>query len=86
MTFKHGHFNRHEVFQKRDLHLILDIIDRIRYSDTDNGNLVNMLFGLFDGYWYYGIQSAVDVSKEVPASLKKSFQKLIQRVVKEAYC
>ena len=80
MTFKHGHFNRHEVFQKRDLSLVLDIIDRVRYSSNTNDNLVNMLFGLFDGYWYYGIQSAVDVSKEVPASLKKSFQKLIQRV------
>ena len=84
MTFKHGHFNRHEVFQKRDLSLVLDIIDRIRYSDTDNDNLVNMLFGLFDGYWYYGVGSAIDVTKEVPASLKKSFQKLIQRVEQAA--
>ena len=84
MTFKHGHFNRHEVFQKRDLNLVLDIIDRVRYSSNTNDNLVNMLFGLFDGYWYYGIQSAVDVSKEVPASLKKSFQKLIQRVEQAA--
>ena len=84
MTFKHGHFNRHEVFQKRDTNLVLDIIDRVRYSSNTNDNLVNMLFGLFDGYWYYGIQSAVDVSKEVPASLKKSFQKLIQRVEQAA--
>ena len=84
MTFKHGRFNRHEVFQKRDTHLVLDIIDRIRYSSTTNDNLVNMLFGLFDGYWYYGVGSAVDVTVEVPTSLKKSFQKLIQRVEQSA--
>ena len=80
MTFKHGHFNRHEVFQKRDLNLVLDIIDRVRYSSNTSDNLVNMLFGLFDGYWYYGVGSAIDVSKELPTSLKKSFKKLIKRV------
>ena len=80
MTFKHGRFNRHEVFEKRDTHLVLDIIDKIRYNSTTSDNLVNMLFGLFDGYWYYGVQYGVDVSKEVPVELKESFKKLIKRV------
>ena len=84
MIHQHGRFNRHEVFQKRDLSLVLDIIGRVRYSSNPNDALVNMLFGLFDGYWYYGVGSAVDVTVEVPSSLKKSFQKLIQRVEQSA--
>ena len=84
MTFKHGRFNRHEVFEKRDTHLVLDIIDRIRYNSTTSDNLVNMLFGLFDGYWYYGVGSAIETIKEVPEGLRESFKKLIKRVEQAA--
>ena len=84
MTFKHGRFNRHEVFEKRDTHLVLDIIDRIRYNSTTSDNLVNMLFGLFDGYWYYGVGSAIETIKEVPVDVRESFKKLIQRVEQAA--
>ena len=80
MIHQHGQFNRHEVFQKRDITLVLDIIGKIRYSKSNHDNLVNMLFGLFDGIWYYGVGSAIDVTVEVPTSLKQSFQKLIKRV------
>jgi len=77
MIHQHGRFNRHSLFTSSDNKLVLDIILQVPAS---NKALLNMLYGLFDGYWYYGVGSAIDVTKEVPTNLKKSFQKLIKRV------
>ena len=77
MIHQHGRFNRHSLFTSSDNKLVLDVILQVPAS---NKPLLNMLYGLFDGYWYYGVASAIDVTKEVPTNLKKSFQKLIKRV------
>ncbi len=77
MIHHHGRFNRHSLFTSLDNKLVLDVILQVPAS---NKPLLNMLFGLFDGYWYYGVQYGVDVSKEVPVELKESFKKLIKRV------
>ena len=57
MTFTHERFDRHSLFSSTDRSLVLNIIGEI--SKKDNPNIVNMLFGLFDGYWYIGLQSAL---------------------------
>ena len=47
-TLGYKRFNRHEVFEPQDNSLILNMIDDL------NGlhSIKNMLYGLFDGYWY----------------------------------
>jgi len=77
MIHQHGRFNRHSLFTSLDNKLVLDVILQVPAS---NKALLNMLYGLFDGYWYYGVGSAIETIKEVPVELKQSFKKLIQRV------
>ena len=69
MTFKHERFDRHDVFTMDDTSLVLDIIQEVRKHDGDNDNLINMLFGLFDGYWYIGVESALRYVKGMPTSM-----------------
>ena len=57
MTFKHERFDRHSLFTSDDRSLILTIISKI--SKSDHPNVVNMLFGLFDGYLYTGVLDGV---------------------------
>lgn len=47
-------FDRHEVFTSEDRTLVLDIIGEL--SKADNPTEVNMLYGLFDGYWYVALE------------------------------
>ena len=47
-------FNRHEVFNSEDRTLVLDIIGML--SKREYPTEVNMLFGLFDGYWYVSLE------------------------------
>tara|TARA_R100000081_G_C4817401_1_gene176338 strand:+ start:451 stop:735 length:285 start_codon:yes stop_codon:yes gene_type:complete len=80
MTFKHGRFNRHEVFEMKDTSLVLDIIGKVREVDSNNDNLINMLFGLFDGYWYYGVESALRYVNGVPASMIEDLSIVLKKV------
>ena len=47
-------FDRHEVFEMSDTSFVLDCIQDVNKHDYENGGaeLSNMLFGLFDGYYY----------------------------------
>ena len=47
-------FDRHEVFNGDDRSLVLDMIGDL--SKVDYPTEVNMLFGLFDGYWYASLE------------------------------
>ena len=47
-------FNRHEVFNSEDRTLVLDMIGML--SKREYPTEVNMLFGLFDGYWYVSLE------------------------------
>ena len=80
MTFKHGRFNRHEVFEMKDTSLVLDIIGKVRESDSNNDNLINMLFGLFDGYWYIGLESALRYHNIISQPNMDRLSKLLKRV------
>lgn len=51
----HKRFNRHEVFEMSDTSFILDCISKVKsFVRTEDGTaeLTNMLYGLFDGYYY----------------------------------
>tara|TARA_B100001939_G_C16916829_1_gene607314 strand:- start:237 stop:497 length:261 start_codon:yes stop_codon:yes gene_type:complete len=48
--YTHRRFNRHEVFSMDDTSFVLDMIQSI--SKVEYPEITNMLFGLFDGYWY----------------------------------
>ena len=80
MTFKHERFDRHDVFTMDDTSLVLDIIQQVRKHDGDNDNLINMLFGLFDGYWYLGVESALRYVKGMPASMIEDLSIVLKRV------
>ena len=46
-------FDRHKVFSPEDRTLVLDLINLVDRHST----VMNMLYGLFDGYWYVGLES-----------------------------
>ncbi len=80
MSFKHERFDRHDVFEIKDTSLVLDIIQEVRSSDRDNDNIINMLFGLFDGYWYIGLESALRYHNIVSEPNMDRLSKLLKRV------
>ena len=80
MTFKHERFDRHSLFTSDDRSLVLDIIGEI--SKVDHPNVTNMLFGLFDGYWYIGLESALMLIKDIPTYMLADLSELLDRVSK----
>jgi len=47
-------FDRHEVFSPEDRSLVLDMIGELSISEYPTEK--NMLYGLFDGYWYVSLE------------------------------
>ena len=45
---QYSRFDRHEVFEMSDTSFVLDCIQQVKDAE-----LKNMLFGLFDGFYYY---------------------------------
>ena len=45
-------FDRYEVFEMSDTSFVLKCIDKVDRVTGDGHELANMLFGLFDGYYY----------------------------------
>ena len=78
MQFKHERFDRHSLFNSDDISLVLDVIGKV--SKKDHHNVSNMLFGLFDGYWYIGLASAIEHIDTVPTSLRAPLKMLLKRV------
>ena len=78
MTFKHERFDRHSLFTSDDRSLILTIISKI--SKSDHPNVVNMLFGLFDGYLYTGVLDGVTHIDSIDDKDKSMLSILLFRV------
>lgn len=78
MQFKHERFDRHSLFTSDDRSLVLNIIQSI--SKSEHPNVSNMLFGLFDGYWYIGLESALDHIATVPTYMLADLSVLLDRV------
>lgn len=45
-------FNRHNLFNVGDMLLVRQLIDNVYMNDNTDRDLVNKLYGLFDGYLY----------------------------------
>ena len=80
MSFKHERFDRHDVFTMDDTSFVLDLIQEVRRSNIDNDNLINMLFGLFDGYWYLGVESALRYNNIISDTNMDRLSRLLKRV------
>jgi hypothetical protein len=70
-------FDRHEVFTSEDRTLVLDIIGEL--SKVDHPTEVNMLFGLFDGYWYTSLEKLIQ-DTTIDLSMVLKLKKLLSRV------
>lgn len=66
-------FNRHSIFTSEDRSLVLDAINNVFDRNTEN-----MLFGLFDGYLYNDLVSAI--KKDLPVDTFKSMVALIHKI------
>lgn len=73
-------FDRHEVFNGEDRTLVLDCIQHIDKYDYENGGaeLSNMLFGLFDGYYYDKIHKLAALL--LPVDMFEQLEDLLVRV------
>ena len=80
MTFKHERFDRHETFTMDDTSFVLDVIQQVKRVARDNDNIINMLFGLFDGYSYLGLESALRLIPTVPSNELNKLSMLLKRV------
>lgn len=66
-------FNRHESMDSETRTEIMDIIRELRWEDG-NSKIVNMLYGLFDGYLYDEIQIyALKQSTEIASRIMKVY-------------
>ena len=70
-------FDRHEVFTSEDRTLVLDMIGEL--SKVDHPTEVNMLFGLFDGYWYVSLEDELKKTN-IDLSMASKLSKLLNRV------
>ncbi len=72
MSYKR--FNRHESMDSETRNEIISLISEIRSSDNYSSKLVNMLFGLFDGYLYDELQiHALKESTEIASRIMKVY-------------
>ena len=80
--FKHERFDRHETFTMDDTSFVLDVIQQVKRVDRDNDNIINMLFGLFDGYWYIGLESGLQYIKGLNKDMLERLSILLKKVSK----
>ncbi len=71
------YFNRQELFTKDDIDLVMNIILDL---DPTNKPLLNMMYGLFDGYLYNDLLIRVSKAKEIPSSTLIKFNSLIKKI------
>ena len=81
---KHRRFNRHDIFDSKDRTLVLDIINKVDGSDFDGigHDTANMLYGLFDGYWYDKLEDQLETIESIPTWMLADLHELLDRVEK----
>ena len=77
-------FDRHDIFDSKDRSLVLDIISKVDRYDYDGvgHDTANMLYGLFDGYWYNKLEDQLDTIETVPTWMLADLSELLDRVEK----
>lgn len=71
-------FDRHDVFEMSDTSFVLKCIDKVDRITGDGHELANMLFGLFDGYYYDKIHSYA--AKQLPIEMFERLEDLLVKV------
>ena len=73
-------FDRHEVFNMDDTSFVMDCIKETDEYNYDNGgaDLANMLYGLFDGYYYDKIHSYA--TEWLPEAMLEKLEVLLRKV------
>ena len=69
-------FNRHEVFTAEDTSLVMKIIREV----PSYGSEANMLYGLFDGYWYDELERSLHAINHIPTSLLADLSYVLDKV------
>lgn len=77
---QYSRFDRHEIFEMSDTSFVLDIINSL--SKRDHSDVVNMLFGLFDGYWYDDLLYKLYTTTDVPGDTLLKLETLLEKVDK----
>ena len=83
----HYRFNRHQLFSQEDTSEVLDIIRTVDNIALDNesfmegafGELTNMLYGLFDGYWYDSLERDL-MGTNLPTHMLADLSEVLDRV------
>jgi hypothetical protein len=71
------------VLNSDDKKLVLNIINMLdEYDNEDWINVINMLFGLFDGYWYVELEDVLDKIDEVDTHALSLLTGLLDKVEK----
>ena len=72
-------FDRHEVFSMDDTSFVLDCINKTKWDKEDGAaELTNMLFGLFDGYYYDEIHKYA--YEHLPEQMYEQLNKILKKV------
>ena len=69
-------FNRHEVFTAEDTSLVMKIIRVV----PSFGNEANMLYGLFDGYWYDELERSLHAINDIPTWMMVELSYVLDKV------
>ena len=78
---KHFNFDRHEVFTQEDRHFILDLISNpLVYKYQDSFHLKNMLYGLFDGYYYFDLEPMLAYAGIKSAEFSNLKNKIVESI------
>lgn len=79
--YTHRRFDRHEIFSAEDRTLVLNMIQSADRTTKDyESEMTNMLFGLFDGYWYDRLMTDLHESGVYKPSELIELSELLDRV------
>jgi hypothetical protein len=71
-------FNRHNLFNVGDMLLVRQLIDKVYMNDNTDRDLVNKLYGLFDGYLYDDLMQSS--AFQLPTTDLMDLRKLVDKI------
>lgn len=71
---QYSRFDRHEVFEMSDTSFVLDCIQQTRDME-----LKNMLYGLFDGFYYYEDIDQL-IHKHLPVEMHSGLEAILKKI------
>lgn len=71
-------FNRHNLFNVGDMLLVRQLIDKVDMNDNRDRDLVNSLYGLYDGYLYDDLMRSA--AFQLPTTDLMGLRKLVDKI------